>query len=359
MRVISPRDARYNVEVGRHLRVVEHGRKPGSMYYSIDKLFGAPTVAKNMNALEVATLIVGAYNDIVDPIVLTLDATRFDQHCGVHALVFEHGIYNAVFKSPFLQKLLSWQLKSVGRGFLDDGRIKCVKVGGRCSGDMNTAMGNVIIMTGLIWTYMRKKGIKYRLVNNGDDSNLVISRCDRSKLDDLQPWFEKMGYGMKIENETSVLEKVVFCQSQPVFTARGWIMVRQLKAIMKDLATNKDVKSEASWNAQRGAIASCGKALCAGVPVMQAYYEMIGRGTKREAKNMMETGMQYAAAGLVSGASINEAARVSFAIAFDISPVEQEDIEQQFTHINIKHRAWEHGDTDDLFPTVCIPLIST
>jgi hypothetical protein len=337
-RVISPRSPRYNVCVGRYLRTVEHGNAPGSLYWAIDQVFGAPTVAKNLNASQVAHLIVDSWGAIDDPIALSLDAKRFDQHCGREALRFEHGVYNRVFRSPELMRLLSWQLDNIGRLYLKDGKIKVRVARGRMSGDMNTSCGNVIIMCALIWGYAKSLGIRYRLVNNGDDSVLIVSKSDLPKLARLQEWFHDYGYTMKIESTTTVLEQVVFCQSQPVHGTKGWVMVRQLNALAKDNVTDRDVRTEASWNSQRGAIADCGLALTDGLPMLPQYYKLLKGTSKTAAKNTLETGMQWAARGMENSESeVSVRARVSFWRAFGISPFQQVAAEEILADTHLRY----------------------
>lgn len=106
MRIVSPRDPRFNVEVGRYLKPLEHG-----VYKAIKQLFGEITVAKGLNAMEVGALIQDKFGRHPQCVAIGLDASRFDQHVSLQALRWEHSIYNRHFNDPELAKLLSWQLK--------------------------------------------------------------------------------------------------------------------------------------------------------------------------------------------------------------------------------------------------------
>lgn len=44
------------------------------------------------------------------------------------------------------------------------------------SGDMNTALGNCMLMCCLIISYLESKNIKYDFINNGDDAVLFLER---------------------------------------------------------------------------------------------------------------------------------------------------------------------------------------
>jgi len=90
-RVISPRDPRYNVEVGRYLRPIEH-----RIYSAIEDIFGEPTVLKGYNAQEIGRIFATKWAKYRDPVAIGLDASRFDQHVSVEALKWEHSVYNGI-----------------------------------------------------------------------------------------------------------------------------------------------------------------------------------------------------------------------------------------------------------------------
>jgi hypothetical protein len=100
-RVIQPREPRFNVEVGRFLRPVEH-----KIYDAIDDLFRSPTIMSKYNSVQTANILKDKFQSIFNCAVVGLDASRFDQYVSEQALQFEHGIYDAIFKSGHLQWLL-------------------------------------------------------------------------------------------------------------------------------------------------------------------------------------------------------------------------------------------------------------
>jgi hypothetical protein len=218
-RVIQPRDPRYNVEVGRYLKKVEH-----TIYDGIAKVMTRKsslgwnvTVNKGMNAKETAALIVGKFSKYRRPVAIGLDASRFDQHVSSTALRWEHSVYSDLFKDKYLDKLLGWQIHNIGRAYCADGKVKYEVNGCRMSGDMNTALGNCVLMCGMVYSYMQSKGIKYDLINNGDDCVLIFEKDHERKLDDLSSWFHDMGFTMKVEDPVYTIEEIEFCQTQPVF----------------------------------------------------------------------------------------------------------------------------------------------
>jgi len=102
-RVISPRDPKYNIWVGRYLGPLEK-----RLLHKIGKLFHptVPTVIKGMNAAKSADVLRAKWDMFYDPIAVGLDASRFDQHVSIDALRWEHGIY-----------LECSQKKSIGGGW--------------------------------------------------------------------------------------------------------------------------------------------------------------------------------------------------------------------------------------------------
>jgi len=176
-RVISPRDPRYNVEVGRYLRPVEH-----QIYGAIASIFGEPTVLKGYNAQQIGRVFADKWAKYRDPVAIGLDASRFDQHVSVEALSWEHSVYNGIFQSKELRKLLKWQLRNSVVGHCRDGKLKYTTDGCRMSGDMNTALGNCLIMCALVHCYLQTRGIRGSLANNGDDCTVIIERKDLVKF---------------------------------------------------------------------------------------------------------------------------------------------------------------------------------
>jgi hypothetical protein len=140
-RVISPRDPRYNIEVGKFLRPLEH-----EVYRGIRDIFGEPTVLKGFNSKQTGEIFLNKWNLYRNPVAIGLDASRFDQHVSIQALEWEHSIYNRVFNSRELRWLLRMQLRNRVRGYCRDGKLKYTTEGCRMSGDMNTALGNCLIM---------------------------------------------------------------------------------------------------------------------------------------------------------------------------------------------------------------------
>lgn len=195
------------------------------------------------------------------------------------------------------------------------------------SGDMNTSMGNYLIMSSLCYVYCQEVGLKAELMNCGDDCVLIMEKKDLGLMSSLPAWFLKMGYTMKVETPVYDMEKVEFCQMHPVYCSRGWVMVRRPDTVMtKDCCVvrgNMTLQRLSSWlHAQRVG----GAALCGDIPVLGAFYRCFQgeEGTEES---------EYAAphkfrAGQQCG-SISSASRYSFWLAFGLTPDDQLALEEE------------------------------
>lgn len=338
-RVISPRKPTYGVMLACYTKPIEH-----CIFAVIDSIYGRRTVMKGLNAERRGREFADAWKRFKDPVAIGVDATRFDQHVSVEALLFEFSFYLLCFQGDeLLRFLLFLQLETKGVFRVKDGRVKYSTKGGRCSGDMNTSLGNVIIMCALMWTYlMSLRLIKFEFKNDGDDGVIIIEREDLPKLAGARDWFLRFGFQMKIEEAVDVLERVEFCQSQPVLCSRGYVMVRNPHVSMtKDVANVRPTQSENEWNELRCAIGDCGLALAGDLPILGEYYAAMKRGaTFRKTKIEREfTGMDYLALGCHGAyAPPSEDSRYSFWLAFGIDPDTQSGIEQDLRGCTITYQ---------------------
>jgi len=275
-RIISPRDPRYNVEVGKYLKPYEH-----NLYQGIARTFGEPTVLKGMTLERIARTIKKKWDRFADPVAIGADASRFDQHVLRDALEFEHSVYNAHFRSPYLRWLLRMQLNTRATGVCDNGFVRYATEGSRCSGDMNTSMGNCLIMCGIMYAFFRFLGIRASLCNNGDDCVIICERSVEHLVNQhLEEFCLRFGFTVKVEPSVDVIERLVFCQMSPVDTGRGWLMVRNpIKVLTKDGYSLFDLDNEKVFRRYLLSLGKCGVSITGGVPVLQDYYQaMIDQG---------------------------------------------------------------------------------
>ena len=334
-RVIQPRTPKYCYALGRYIKAAEH-----SIYQAIDRMMGGKTVMKGLNADKRGQAFLAAWNQFVDPVAVGLDASRFDQHVSRALLEFEHSVYNSMFRDPELKALLKMQL--VNKGFVrcEDGNIKYTVDGSRMSGDMNTSLGNVLLMCLMVDGFLSEAALNARLLNDGDDCVLIMEHKDLWKLDALPSYFTQLGMIMKVEEAVSTLEEIEFCQSHPVEITPGkWRMVRDPRTVLsKDCHVVKPVNNLGTWKMFRYAISQCGLSLAGDVPVFNEFYTALGRGadlSKRSRSKLAsrgpETGMDYLSLGMKAKyREPHTCCRISFAKAFDIWPDTQVAMEQKY-----------------------------
>jgi hypothetical protein len=346
-RVIQPRSPRFNCHLGRHIKDVEH-----DIFKAIDHVFDSTgqhqTVAKGMNMNERGKVIAEMWSSFDNPVAVGLDASRFDQHCNDNLLNFEHSIYPLFCEGlgdvdlvP-LKQLLRHQLVNTGRYYGKDGTIKYRVKGGRMSGDMNTSSGNVIIMCALMYSYISSKKLRGRvmLLNDGDDCVLVMDEKTRETFTSgLKEWFLDMGITMEYDGVYRYLEEIEFCQARPLFDSQlGYRLVpRPSKRLYSDLVSTKDLSVKKVHDKWLGAVAGCGLASCSGVPVFQEFYTWLAKEVKPYIPEFGSPLYRYRQE-LVNGMTMryrvpNVEERISFFHAFDITPAEQETLEEYFRNL--------------------------
>lgn len=333
-RIIQPRTPRYNVMVGKYLRPLEH-----RVYRAIAKVFGGPTVMKGYNAVTTAETLHDMWSKFDTPCCVMLDASRFDQHVSRQALEWEHSVYNALYSSPELAELLTWQIANKGFVRCPDGGFSYQVDGCRMSGDMNTALGNCLIMCGMVWAYAKARRVDIRLANNGDDCAVFMDRKHVGQFKaGLDKWFREMGFSMKVEGTADRLEEVEFCQTRPVRTGSGWRMCRSpFTAPAKDVMWKTPDHSNliVSFRKWVHAVGTAGLAIADGVPIFSAMYaRMVEIGipaSKVQGFGNMESGFEFMAKGLThSNTPVTDEARYSFWLAWGITPDCQVEVETSF-----------------------------
>jgi len=360
-RIISPQNRRYLVASGRYIKPIEKKLVSG-----INALFGETTIMKGLNATDSGIEMARCWNTYTNPVCVGLDASRFDQHMSVDALKWEHSVYNGIYRNdPELVKLMKWQLDPRGAGYCHDGRLRYKVSGTRTSGCINTGLGNCLVMCALVHAFMSFKGIeRYSLKNNGDDCVVFMEKHHlREFSNGLSQWFLDKGFNMVVEPPVYVLEQVVFCQTQPVEINGEYRMVRQAPmSFAKDSMFIKPLDKPSVWKKMLDSVGKCGLSLTGGVPVCQNFYDAYVRSaarldlkrsrsrrtTQRRKRNQlegdpsMETGMVNLAIGMDAARAVpSDATRVSFWLAFGITPDEQLRLENHFDNISFVHDSAE------------------
>lgn len=338
-RVISPRSPRFNLALGKFLKKIEP-----KIFKALSTLFNHPTVIKGYNPYRSATLLKEKWDMFKNPVAIGLDASRFDQHVSVEAIKFEHQLYLDCFPvknhRDKLERLLKMQIVNHCAGYCPDGNLFYTIEGTRMSGDMNTSLGNCVLMCSMIQAYLRHVQVNAQLANNGDDCVVFMEREDLQKFSDgLFEWFYNMGFNMKIEAPVYEFEQIEFCQTHPVFDGRRWLMCRSPKAVFaKDTCFLQPFQSAKQIEKWLGAVGKGGLRTTGGLPILQEFYELYDRHGRdggssdeylswymRNATDKMDRFY----------GPVTPEARASFMEAFNITPDEQVYLEENLRHKSI------------------------
>jgi len=341
-RGINPRDDRYLCALGAYLHPIEK-----KIYRNISKVFNYTVVMKGYNQEQRGQKIAEYWTDVDDCVGISIDASRFEQSVGTSALTWEHERYQQFYKGErTLRKLLKWQIMNRGKARAPDGKLSYSIEGRRMSGDKNTALGNCLISAALGYAFMDELEISvkdYRLFCDGDDAVLFVPRRHLSRImDKLPSWYREMGFRMKVEKPAFMLEHVDFCQSRPVRTPTGYVMVREpYRALSKDSVSKKPLDNEKIYRRWIAAVGEGGVSMTGGIPCCQAYYYCLVRNSKGakplKADASLSDFFQYKVQGMHRKLSeIHHESRSSFSLAFGVSPTAQRCIEQYYDQLDLK-----------------------
>jgi hypothetical protein len=351
-RIIQPRKPVYNLAIGRILKPMEK-----AIFRGIAEVFRGVTVMKGYNADERGKHISGKWFKYSNPVAVLLDASRFDQHVPAQALRWEAGVFEACTSHPELFRRLNGLRRSNRcRIRTDDGCVQYNVDGCRMSGDMDTALGNCLLMCAMTWSFMRHLGIKdYSYVNDGDDGALIMERDHLEiVLGSYEQYFLRMGFTMKLEGVATELEQLEFCQARPIFDGINWRMVRDPRVcIGKDTRTLKRVLTPAHLRDLRTSIGWCGAALAGDMPIFCALYSLMVRGTEFVPQQNFETGMQFLARDLQPRfAQPTDDARASFFFAYGIAPEEQIAMESEILSGEVNDSMPVPSDNTSIYSTI-------
>lgn len=332
-RPVQFRDPLYCVDIARFLKPIEK-----HLYrLTIPSISPYRLIGKGLNQYERASLLIKKCNRFGKFVVLSLDASRYDKHINRTLLRAEHRVYRKCNSDPHFRQLLKWQ--EVNKGRTASG-IKYTTSGKRMSGDMNTALGNCIIMLAMIIAVFDGSNIKYDILDDGDDCMVICHVDDELRARQCIVRMNDFGMVIKTENVAYTIEDVEWCQSKPVLTARGWKFCRNpLKVISYALSGTKwkHLNAKGRKTYLRG-LAECECILNKGVPVLTAYSEALLRNAGCGKTTFDTTSGEYfryvrelrAVKSVEEFVPITMEARLSFEAAFNIPVHVQEIMETNF-----------------------------
>lgn len=340
-RIIQPRDPRVTVTFGPYIRAIEGKlyKLFSSLWRSIAMSTSTPVCFKGLNYVERGFYLKKKWDSFKNPVGVALDASRFDLHVSVDALKFTDSLYMGCFHReylPVLEFILSRRHFTRGMAKCKESWYNYAKEGGRCSGDVDTSLGNVCIMLAVSVKIAMRMRCHIELVNDGDDQIFIVEKRDLDTLlGMIEPTFTEFGFRMTVEKPTIVFERLDSCQTRPVITSLSSAkMVRYpTLAISKDLASFLPINCPAVARNMCQAIGDCGSAAYGDMPVLGEFYRRLqlvgGNADKHWKSTGVDSGFLYHVHRLepvspqVTPALIDPGVRVSFWKAFGITPDEQ------------------------------------
>jgi len=345
-RCIQFRNKRYCLRLARFLNPIEH-----AVYQILDDN-DTRVIAKARNSEERAADLWKKWQSFSDPIALCCDHSKFDAHVGRELLEAEHRFYldsiRKVDGKQELKELLKCQL--VNKGITRNG-TKFVTVATRMSGDMNTGLGNSVLNTAMLNSWLGEAKVHGSVYVDGDDSVVIVERTDLYKLS--LDWFERFGMRTKVEIADE-FELVEFCQSRPIWNGRSYRMIRNPLRVLARLPWVTRKFAPHMVPQYLASVGRCELALGSGYPVLQYIGNSLA--ALSDAKTMRSLDVFYAARRERFGPDrailrpVTPEARNSFARAWGISVAEQLRLEACTV-------ALETTGTDELIQHVVRPFL--
>lgn len=282
-RMIQARSPRFNYALGNYLKPIEHklynikGTRQLRHWLPKGRL-----IAKGRDLRSRARLLLQKMSLFPETWCISIDASRFDAHVTKRMLQAEHTIYETVYgNDKQLRRLLSYQINN--RGVTKNG-IKYMCPGGRMSGDMNTALGNCMLMVLMLGVTMRQVGLKpsqWNMLCDGDDTLIFLPHNKLHLADQILGTLEGFGHKIKFEGCTKNPYEVTFCQGQVIETYEGPKFVQTpSREMSRLLCSAKHYREPKSINKVLAQIGHCSLAINMGVPVLQSWALAILRNSK-------------------------------------------------------------------------------
>jgi len=337
-RLVSPRSPHYNMMLARYLKVIEElilSVEGDGVFLPKGRIF-----AKGLNDKERAEQILNKWSErnAIEPYYwVKVDCSRFDMHVHKKMLEVEHKFYTHFFKPIHhseLNKILSYQLINKGR---TRAGLKFTVPGSRASGDMNTALGNCVIMIGTLIAFFAKYKYPYQILDDGDDCLLMIPiRLFQTFATDLKQYFSSTCHDIKIEDYGDDINKVIFCQAHLMYTPTGPVMCRIMDRMMsRTLCGGANLR-----NKTEDYLTTIGLAIMImnrGVPVFWHYGLFIFKlgvnsgGTFKQ--HLLEYKMKHIREGFnYSYLEPTHQGRLQYQTLFDLSTGEQEQLESDLAN---------------------------
>jgi hypothetical protein len=211
---------------------------------------------KGLSIFSKAELLAEKFSRFQDPVAFCADGSKWDRQVNEFLLVVE-----LLFYLPFIHPddhqefiwLFMHQVYNKGFYYGKACTIRYSTVGGRCSGDLNTGLGNcviffIILASCLIDPKTNRPRFSVEFAIDGDDAIII---CERSCFEELVTYikegFRLHGHTLTVEGVADDLRNVVWCQGRPVRVGldNRWVLMRDPRVVIgKALTSDKYVGSK-------------------------------------------------------------------------------------------------------------------
>lgn len=278
-RLIQARGLVANVVLGRRLKVIErcaYGLK-SSRRWGVN-----PTrlLAKGMSQSQRAAVLIDKWSNFNDPVCISVDAVAFDRHVREYQLDSLDRMYESLFPGDSeFKTALRYRLGNTS--FTTRHGIKYIPEPQRMSGDMDTSIGNCLLVAMMIEHVMMSLRIrKFDMFNDGDDTLILVERIDLEKLKtNLDLEFEKLGHNIRVEGIFHELSGIEHCHHHLMMSLSPPRFVRDIKRSLSGVASsvNKFISKRAVRRYLK-LMSACEMCLGRGVPMVQPVAQMLYNG---------------------------------------------------------------------------------
>lgn len=326
-RGIQYRSVTYNAALARHLWHVEH---------RLCQLMGTnrtvSCVAKGKDQGQRAVQLLRLAYHFRNPVFYLLDHSRFDAHVCEALLREEHKSHLRCRRyNPELVKLLKHQLENRGR---TAGGIDYFSRGKRMSGDINTGTGNTKINKGLLQGWLEASDVHGEFVLDGDDSVVVVEADDEQHLLPIEQFMLECGMVTECIRTTKISE-VEFCQAKIVWSRNGpWLCGNPKKRLAMCMVSAENVDAGLAPAIFAGKVA-CELAFTPAVPMFKPLWllasslEQRAQVAERSHFRLRELGVEPDTISVPKWLEPNPDERISYALAWGVSPNEQKAYEDE------------------------------
>lgn len=280
---------------------------------------------KGRTQKDMAKVLKESWDNYSKPIALCIDHSKFDAHVCWELLSVERVFWVTLAKeylsddlAELIKDLLISQCDNKGKTKF---KIRYRVLGTRMSGEYTTSDGNSLIN----YLILRKVlGRNCRIHVNGDDSVIVMDKTEFDKFTEtaLLEEFEQYNMESKIDRVVYEFEKISFCQCSPVLIGDGYTMIKDPIRTMSR-ASICPMEYLPCIDRYKSGIGLCELATNQGVPILQSFALRLINTRVKPLGSVDKTPAKLSGNEYVAVKEISLESRMSFSMAFDITPSEQ------------------------------------